>query len=90
MTHSANSMYVEILTPEKKFYQGEAHSVVFPGSADKGSFEVLPNHAPLISSLMEGVIRLRTSAGVTELTITGGFVEVLNNKVSVLVESVVG
>ena len=81
-------MILDILTPEKKVYSGEVSSVRFPGS--KGSFEVLQNHAPLISSLKEGKIRIKgTGKGDTrEFAISSGFVEVLNNKVTVLVEGV--
>ena len=50
-------MTVEILTPEKKFFSGEAESILMPGA--DGKFEILKDHAPLISSLKEGEIRIR-------------------------------
>ncbi len=79
-------MLVEILSPEKKVFSGEAESAQFPGTT--GSFQVLNNHAAMIASLTEGLITLRIGKVRSSKTfmITGGFVEVLNNHVSVLVE----
>ncbi len=79
-------MNVEFITPEKKMFTGEATGVKLPGI--KGSFEILSNHAPLISALGKGVVRITTAKeGALHLQITGGFVEVLNNSVVVLAES---
>lgn len=79
-------MIIEILTPEKKLFSGDAYGVQMPGLT--GSFEVLEKHAPLISALKEGVIKvLRDKQNeAARFSIQGGFVEVLNNKVTVLVE----
>lgn len=77
-------MYIEVITPDKKLFAGEANSAIFPGS--DGSFQVLKDHAPLISSLGEGKISIKTDSMEEELTISGGLVEVLNNKVVVLAE----
>ncbi|MBL7747252.1 MAG: ATP synthase F1 subunit epsilon [Chitinophagaceae bacterium] len=86
-------MNLEILTPEKKIFSGEVFGVQMPGIS--GSFEVLDKHAPLISALKAGRVKVLkdrtalTTAGQTHVTsydIQGGFVEVLNNKVTVLVE----
>lgn len=75
---------VEIITPDKTLFSGEAERVRLPGS--KGSFEVLNNHAPIISSLEGGQVRVTKSDGEKAFfTISGGFVEVLNNHVIVLV-----
>ncbi len=79
-------MQLDILTPEKKIYSGEASSVSLPGT--EGHFQVLNHHAPLISSLKAGVIKFKTSSGETRVTAQSGFVEVLKNKVTVLVEGV--
>ncbi|MBE2229790.1 MAG: ATP synthase F1 subunit epsilon [Chitinophagaceae bacterium] len=79
-------MNVEILTPEKKLYSGEAYGVQMPGLT--GSFEVLDKHAPMVSALRAGkvkVLRDKTNADAF-FEVEGGFVEVLNNKVTVLVE----
>lgn len=77
-------MFVEIITPDQKVYEGETISATFPGS--DGSFQVLKNHAPLISSLEKGSVVIKTDSGEENYTITGGVVEVLDNKVIVLAE----
>ena len=79
-------MTLEILTPERKLFSGDVYGVQMPGIS--GSFEVLDKHAPLVSALKAGrvkVLRDKQSHTAT-FDITGGFVEVLNNKVTVLVE----
>ena len=50
-----NKMYLEVVTPEKKVFQGEVSAVQFPGM--DGKFQVLKNHAPIISTLVEGKIK---------------------------------
>ena len=75
-------MHIEILTPDKTIFSGEADSAIFPGS--KGQFQVLNNHAALVSSLDKGQIKLRTSQGEQQFEINGGVVEILNNKIVVL------
>ena len=81
-------MHLEILTPEKKVYEGDVAIATFPGT--DGSFQVLDNHAPLISLLSEGVVEYKTRAGNREtIKITGGVVEVLRNKVILLADGVV-
>lgn len=80
-------MYLEIITPDKKVFEGEVESATFPGS--EGSFQVLENHAPLISALDKGPVVYKTKRGKHEIIVDGGVVEVLNNKVIVLAESVV-
>ena len=79
-------MYLEIITPDNKVFAGEVEAAQFPGT--NGSFEVLNSHAPLISTLERGSIRLTTSKGQEFFTVDGGVVEVLNNKIIVLAESV--
>jgi F-type H+-transporting ATPase subunit epsilon len=78
-------MLLEILTPEKKLYTGEVYGIQLPGV--DGSFEILDRHAPLIAALGKGNMKVLKDKTQTEnYTITGGFVEVLNNKATVLVE----
>ena len=79
-------MTLEILTPERKLFSGEVYGVQLPGIS--GSFEVLDKHAPLVSALKAGRVKvLRDKAAHTaNFDIQGGFVEVLNNKATVLVE----
>ena len=80
-------MFLEIITPDKKIYQGEVKRVRLPGS--KGLFEILKNHAPIISTLEKGIIRVidendrRHTFEVNE-----GIVENKENSVIVLLESV--
>jgi len=78
-------MTLEILTPEKRLYSGDVYGVQLPGIA--GSFEVLDRHAPLVAALGKGNIKvLKTKSDVVSYNIQSGFVEVLNNKTTVLVE----
>ena len=78
-------MHLEIITPDKKIFEGEVSIVTFPGS--DGSFQVLNNHAPLVSLLKDGVVEYKTTEkGVSHVSITGGVVEVLKNKVIVLAD----
>ena len=79
-------MNLEILTPEKKLYSGEVYGVQMPGIS--GSFEVLDKHAPLVSALKAGRLKVLKdkSNHLAFYDIQSGFVEVLNNKVTVLVE----
>ena len=81
-------MNLEILTPEKKLYTGEVFGVQMPGIS--GSFEVLDKHAPLVSALKAGRLKvLKDKNSNIHFDIQGGFVEVLDNKVTVLVEGAV-
>lgn len=81
-------MTLEILTPEKKLYSGEVYGVQLPGI--DGLFEVLEKHAPLVSALSKGNLKvLKTKADTSSFAIESGFVEVLNNKATVLVEGAV-
>ena len=78
-------MTLEILTPEKKLYSGEVYGIQLPGI--NGLFEVLDRHAPLVSALGKGTVKVLQDKTRTErYSIQGGFVEVLNNKATVLVE----
>ena len=78
-------MTLEILTPEKKIFSGEVYGVQLPGI--NGLFEVLDRHAPLVSALKNGKLKILTDKTNTDsYNIQSGFVEVLNNKATVLVE----
>lgn len=79
-------MYLEIITPDKRVFEGEVSSAQFPGT--QGSFEVLNNHAPLISTLENGRIRVTGANGNQYFNVDGGVVEVLNNKIIVLAEAI--
>ena len=82
-------MNLEILTPEKKLFSDEVYGVQLPGIS--GLFEVLDKHAPLVSALKPGKLKVLKdkSNSLEYFDIQGGFVEVLNNKVTVLVEGAV-
>ena len=78
-------MHIEIITPDKKLFEGEAKSLTVPGS--EGSLGILNNHAPMIASLKKGKVKVTTSATETKnFDIKGGVIEVLKNKVVVLAE----
>lgn len=78
-------MTLEILTPEKKIFSGEVYGVQLPGIG--GMFEVLEKHAPLVSALKAGKLKILKDKSHSALySIQSGFVEVLNNKTTVLVE----
>ena len=77
-------MHLEILTPEKKLFEGEITGVKLPGVM--GSFEILNNHAPIISALSDGEIRVNGPEGTQKFKIKSGFVEGSNNEISVLIE----
>jgi F-type H+-transporting ATPase subunit epsilon len=80
-------MLLEILTPEKKLFSGDVQGVQLPGI--DGLFEVLDKHAPLVSALGVGNIKVLQKGSASETyAIKGGFVEVINNKATVLVEGV--
>ena len=78
-------MKLEILSPKRTLYNGDVDVVTLPGTL--GRFTILQDHAPMISSLKEGIIRIKPYEGEeVELSIKGGFVEVKRNQVSVCVE----
>lgn len=78
-------MMLEILTPEKKLFDAEVYGVQLPGSS--GLFELLNHHAPLISALKKGTLKvLKDKQNVLYFSIEDGFVEMLHNKATVLVE----
>ncbi|RRN77066.1 ATP synthase F1 subunit epsilon [Pseudoxanthomonas sp. SGD-10] len=77
-------MILEILTPDKKVFDGDITSVTVPGT--QGSFEILNNHAPIISTLEKGDVIVRSSGKQQKFLIDGGVVEVINNKIILLAE----
>ena len=79
-------MYLEIITPDKKIFSGKVNYVQVPG--DKGSFAVLEFHAPIISTLENGKIRIKEGSTESFFKISGGIIEVKDNNVIILAESV--
>lgn len=77
-------MNLEIITPDKTIFKGEADLIQLPGI--DGFFEILNNHAPLISVLGKGIIKVKKDKSEDFYEVKAGVVEVLNNKVLVLAE----
>jgi len=78
-------MQLDILTPEHKVYSGTVYGIQLPGI--EGSFEILDKHAPMIASLGKGKMKIIKDKNTFEIyEISAGFVEVLNNKATVLIE----
>ena len=80
-------MLLEIITPDKRIYSGQVSLVQLPGTI--GSFEILKNHAPIISTLDKGKIKVVEESGqILFFEVDGGIVENNDNKIIVLVESI--
>ncbi len=79
-------MLLEIIAPDHQLYSGEVDLVQVPGS--KGSFQILRNHAPIISTLDRGQIKIvDQKGGTTFFEVDGGVIEAKNNKIIVLAET---
>ncbi|MCO6495939.1 MAG: ATP synthase F1 subunit epsilon [Bacteroidetes bacterium] len=74
---------VKIITPDTTLFEGNADAITLPGA--KGSFQVLKGHAPVVSNLTKGEVKLEQNGKTETFSIDSGIVEVLNNKVIVLV-----
>ncbi|MFV0364960.1 MAG: ATP synthase F1 subunit epsilon [Mangrovibacterium sp.] len=80
-------MYLEIITPDKTIFKGEVKSVNVPGI--RGSFEILENHAPIISTLDEGKVRVVDTLGKEVfIELVGGVIEAKNNQLIILAKTV--
>lgn len=77
-------MRVDILSPDKTIFQGEADSLVLPGK--DGSFGVLEDHAPMIATLGPGKVKITNDGADQFFELNGGVVEVVKNRVIVLAE----
>lgn len=77
-------LQLKIVSPEKIEFDGAVESILVPGTM--GQFEILNDHAPIISTLQKGNVEYTTSEGKNSLEIQGGFVEVQKNVVSLCVE----
>nr|WP_319998663.1 ATP synthase F1 subunit epsilon [uncultured Draconibacterium sp.] len=79
-------MHLEIITPDKKVFEGDVSLIQLPGS--NGGFEILKNHAPIISTLEKGVLKIKGTNGEEQhFDVDGGVIENKANKIIVLVES---
>ncbi|MGL4632504.1 MAG: ATP synthase F1 subunit epsilon [Leadbetterella sp.] len=79
-------MNLEIITPDKNAFRGEVDAITLPGT--NGQFQVLKDHAPMVSTLGKGDLTYEISGQKSTLIIDGGVIEVSNNKVLILAESV--
>lgn len=80
----ATDFELKIISAEKTIFSGNVKMVTLPGTL--GSFSILPDHAPLVSSLMQGTIEYEAGGSANSVEIKGGFVEVNKNVVTVCVE----
>jgi F-type H+-transporting ATPase subunit epsilon len=81
-----SELTLEIITPEKPIFKDQIESVTIPGA--QGSFQILKNHAPIISSFEIGIIKVKKASAETFYTTAGGTVEVSKNNVLVLADSI--
>ncbi len=82
-----NTFHLTIVTPQRVFFDGQVRSLLAPGGA--GSFGILVNHAPMISTLLPGRLVLTQADGEKQfLSIGSGFLDVLNNEVTLVTETV--
>ncbi|RJQ32757.1 MAG: F0F1 ATP synthase subunit epsilon [Peptococcaceae bacterium] len=79
---SEKTQRLEIVTPEKKVFSEEVQFLVAPGAA--GELGILPEHAPLVTALHIGVLRVQQAEKQLKVAVSGGFMEVRNSKVTVL------
>lgn len=76
------TLKLEVVTPERKVLSEDISSLIVP--AIQGSLGILPNHAPMISGLEPGVVKYKVAGDYEKMSISGGFLEVSDNKVSIL------
>ena len=81
-----NSFNLEIISPVVTVFSGEVNSVTVPGTS--GSFQVLKNHAALVSSVEVGMVKIKKGSEVLEYSTSGGLFEIKNNKAILLAESI--
>ena len=76
------TLKLEVITPEQVALRDESTSVVVPGV--DGELVIWPNHAPLLAGLKPGVVTYKTASGTEKLVVSGGFIEISNNVISIL------
>ncbi len=80
-------MELVVLTPEKEYFKGEIVSLTVPGVS--GEFEVLKDHAPLVSALTAGEVKIKKKDGdILKFNVNQGFLEVINNDLALLVKKI--
>ena len=83
----ADALTVSVISPERLLFEGTAKSVVAP--AHDGEMGILSAHAPLMTLLGRGVLRLETSSGEIRFTVSGGFLQIVDNQIRVVTEEAV-
>ena len=78
------TLLLEVITPEKVIYKNEVNEIIAP--TVNGEITILPNHAPLLTKIAPGELTIKKGSSLQLLAITGGFLEINNNKVSVLAD----
>ena len=76
------TLKLDVITPEHVALQDESDSVVVP--AVDGDLGIWPNHAPLLAGLKPGVVTYKTASGMAKLVVSGGFIEVANNVITII------
>ena len=80
-------MELVVLTPDQEFFKGTVKSITLPGV--EGEFEILENHAPLVSALTSGMVKIKKDNGdLLNFNVTKGFLEVINNDLALLVNDI--
>lgn len=79
------TLKLEVITPEQVALRDESTSVVVPGV--DGELGIWPNHAPLLAGLKPGVVTYKTASGTEKLVVSGGFIEISNNVISILAQA---
>ncbi|MBK7094166.1 MAG: ATP synthase F1 subunit epsilon [Saprospiraceae bacterium] len=78
-------MELVVLSPEKEFFKGQVKSVTVPGAS--GQFQILNGHAPLISALSEGNVKIvKDDGNIINYSINSGFIEIIDNELAILVQ----
>ncbi len=77
-------LHLSIITPSQVIYQGEVDEVIIP--TEEGIIGVLPEHTPLLSKLVPGELEIKTKGQSQHLAVTGGFIEVSNNQLTILAD----
>ncbi len=83
----ADTLQFDLVSPERKLASLEANAVEIPGS--EGDFTAMPDHAPFLTTLRPGLLKVKAGSEVSEYVVTGGFVEVSGTSTSVLAEQAV-
>ena len=86
MAEEKNTFQLEIITPERVFYRGEAGMIEF--TAEDGDIGILPGHIPLTTVIAPGILTIREAEGVKQAALMAGFAQILPEKVTILAETV--